>query len=158
MVDEIVLLLPVLGRELGRPVPLEMEAYVKAGAPEGHEFLPPAHVAPGHIQVLISLARGPRAVGSIAEALGVTRPAATQLVDKLVEHGVVVRRPDPADKRVVLVDYAPGMHEVARRIMDVRRRQLNDALDRLTDEEAGAFCKGLKEITAALGRVPGEEN
>lgn len=158
LIDEIVLLLPVLGRELGRPVPLEMEAYVKAGAPPGHAFPPEAHVAPGHIQVLISLARGPRSVGSIADALGVSRPAATQLVDRLVEHGMVERRPDPTDRRVVLVDYVPGMREVARRIMDVRRRQLNAALDALTDEEAEAFFKGLKEITTALGRVPGEDN
>ncbi len=77
MVDEIVLLLPVLGRELGRPVPLEMEASVKAGMPE-HAFPSEAHVSPRHIQVLIALARGPRSVGSIAEALGVSRPAATQ--------------------------------------------------------------------------------
>ncbi len=157
MVDEIVLLLPVLGRELGRPVPLELEASVKAGMPE-HAFPSEAHVSPRHIQVLISLSRGPRSVGRIAEALGVSRPAATQLVDRLVEHGKIERLHDPADRRVVLVDYAPGMLEVARRFMGVRRRQLNEALDRLTEEEAEAFYKGLKEITAALGRVPGEEN
>ena len=157
LVDEIVLLLPVLGRELGRPVPLELEASVKAGMPE-HAFPSEAHVSPRHIQVLISLSRGPRSVGRIAETLGVSRPAATQLVDRLVEHGMIERLHDPADRRVVLVDYAPGMHEVARRIMGVRRRQLNEALDSLTEEEAEAFYKGLKEITAALGRVPGEEN
>jgi DNA-binding MarR family transcriptional regulator len=157
LVDEIVLLLPVLGRELGRPVPLEMEASVRSGAPE-HAFPSDAHVSPGHIQVLIALARGPCSVGRIADALGVSRPAATQLVDRLVEHGMIERRHDPADRRVVLVDYVPGMHEVAHRIMDVRRRQLNAALDRLTEQEAGAFFKGLKEITAALGRVPGEDN
>ncbi len=157
LIDEIVLLLPVLGRELGRPVPLELEASVKAGAP-AHAFPTDAHVSPGHIQVLIALAKGACPVGRIAERLGVSRPAATQLVDKLVEHGMIERRHDPADRRVVLVDYVPGMHEVARRIMDVRRRQLNAALGTLTDEEALALCKGLKEITAALGRVPGEDN
>jgi DNA-binding MarR family transcriptional regulator len=157
LVDEIVLLLPVLGRELGRPVPLEMEASVRAEAPE-HAFPSEGHVSPGHVQVLIALARGPRPVGRIAEMLGVSRPAATQLVDKLVEHGMIERRQDSADRRVVLVDYVPGMHGVARRIMEVRRGQLNAALDALTDEEALAFYKGLKEITAALGRVPGEDN
>ena len=157
LLDEIVLLLPVLGRELGRPVPLGMEESVKAGAAK-HPFPSDAHISPGHIQVLIALAKGPRSVGRIAETLGVSRPAATQLVDKLSEHGVIQRRHDPADGRVVLVDYVPGMHEVAHRIMDVRRAQLNDALDALTDEEAVAFYKGLKEITAALGRVPGEVN
>ena len=116
LVDEIVLLLPVLGRELARPVPLEMEECVRAGAPE-QAFPPEAHVSPGHIQVLISLAKGPCPVGRIAEKLGVSRPAATQLVDKLVEHGMIERRHDPADRRVVLVDYVPGMHAVARRII-----------------------------------------
>ena len=159
MVDEIVLLMPVLGRELSRPVPLGMEASVKAEAPPGlHTFPPDAHVSPGHVQVLIALAKGPCSVGQIAGILGVSRPAATQLVDRLSEHGVIERRHDPGDGRVVLVDYVPGMHEVAHRIMDVRRAQLNDALDTLTDEEAVAFYKGLKEITAALGRVPGEDN
>jgi DNA-binding MarR family transcriptional regulator len=157
LVDEIVLLLPVLGRELARPVPLEMEASLRAGAPE-HAFPSEAHVSPGHIQVLIALAKGACPVGRIAEVLGVSRPAATQLVDKLVEHGMIERRHDPADRRVVLVDYVPGMHEVARTIMDVRRTQLNAALDALTDEEAFAFLKGLKEITTALGRAPGEDN
>ncbi len=157
MVDEIVLLLPALGRELGRPLPLEMEMLVKVGAPE-HAFPSDAHVSPGHIQVLIALAKGPCSVGQIAGILGVSRPAATQLVDRLSEHGMIERRHDPEDGRVVLVDYAPGMHEVAHRIMGVRRAQLNAALDTLTDEEAIAFYKGLKEITAALGRVPGEVN
>ena len=158
LVDEIVLLLPVLGRELGRPLPLEMEVLVKAGGAPEHAFPSDAHVSPGHIQVLIALAKGPCSVGHIAQTLGVSRPATTQLVDRLVEHGMIERRHDPADRRVVLVDYAPGMHEVAGRIMDIRRRQLNEALDGLTEEEAVAFFKGLKEITAALGRVPGEEN
>ena len=157
LVDEIVLLLPVLGRELVRPVPLEMEASLRAGAPE-QAFPPEAHVSPGHIQVLIALAKGPCSVGQIAEVLGVSRPAATQLVDKLVEHGMIERRHDPADRRVVLVDYVPGMHGVARTIMGVKRRQVNAALDALTDGEALAFFKGLKEITAALGKVPGEDN
>ncbi len=157
LVDEIVLLLPVLGRELGRPVPLEMEASVKAGAP-AHAFPSDAQISPGHVQVLIALAKGPCSVGSIAETLGVSRPAATQLVDKLSEHGMIERRHDPADRRVVLVDYVPGMHAVARRIMDVRRSQLRAALDTMTDGEALTFCRGLKEITTALGRVPGEAN
>ncbi|MEW6638717.1 MAG: MarR family winged helix-turn-helix transcriptional regulator [Actinomycetota bacterium] len=157
LVDEVLILLPALGRELGRPVPLEMEEELRGeisrrGLPVG------VQVSPGHIQVLIALARGPRSVGQIADSLGVSRPAATQLVDRLEEHGMVHRRPDPADRRVHLVDYVPGMHEVARKIMGVRRRQLNAALDGLNDKEALAFLKGLKAITEALGEMPGEEN
>jgi DNA-binding MarR family transcriptional regulator len=94
----------------------------------------------------------------LAEVLGVTRPAATQLVDKLVEHGMVERRHDPEDRRVVLVDYVPGMHEVARRIMESRRSRLLKALEPLTDQEARAFLKGLRTVTESFGTAPGEEN
>ena len=157
LVDKLVLLLPELGRELGRPLPLEMGVSVEAGAPE-HAFPSDAHVSPGHIQVPLALAEGPIAAGRIAEVLGVFRPAATRLVDGLSEHGMIERRHDPDDRRMVFVDYAPGMHGVAHKIMGVRRAQLNDALDALTDEEAAAFYKGLKEITTAPGQAPGEEN
>ena len=74
---------------------------------------------------MIALTRGPRSVGKLAEELEVSPPAATQLVDTLAEHGMVGRHNDPADRRVVLVDYVEGMHEVAWRIVEDRRRPLH---------------------------------
>jgi DNA-binding MarR family transcriptional regulator len=79
-------------------------------------------------------------------------------VDKLVEHGMVERRHDPEDRRVVLVDYVPGMHEVARRIMESRRSRLLKAMESLTDQEARAFLKGLKTVTESFDAASGEEN
>ncbi len=116
------------------------------------------HISPGHVQILIALSRGPHSVGQLAEVVGVSRPAATQLVDKLVGHGMVERRHDPQDRRVVLVDYVPGMREVARGIMESRRSRLVKAMESLTDQEAQAFLKGLKTITESLGAAPGEGN
>jgi DNA-binding MarR family transcriptional regulator len=113
-------------------------------------------VSPGHIQVLIALTRGPRSVGKLAEELAVSPPAATQLVDKLAEHGMVGRHSDPADRRVVLVDYVEGMHDVARSIVEDRRRPLKEAMSKMTDEEALAFVKGLGLLAESFGA--GEEN
>ena len=152
LVDEILMLIPVLTRGVGRPDPVEMGEIASRGVPVD------ARVSPGHVQILIALSRGPHSVGQLAEVLGVSRPATTQLVDKLVEHGMVERRHDPQDRRVVLVDYVPGMHEVARRIMESRRSRLLKAMESLTDEEARAFFKGLKTITESFGAAPREEN
>ncbi len=152
LIDEILMLMPVLMRGIGRPDPVEMGEIASRGVKVG------AHVSPGHVQILIALSRGPHSVGQLAEVLGVSRPAATQLVDKLVEHGMVERRHDPEDRRVVLVDYAPGMHEVARRIMERRRSRLLKAMEPLTDQEARAFLKGLRTVTESFGAAPGEEN
>jgi DNA-binding MarR family transcriptional regulator len=79
-------------------------------------------------------------------------------VDRLVEHGIVERRHDEKDRRMVFVDYVPEMREVAHGIMERRRRQLEGVIGALTDEEAMAFLKGLKMLVDSFGGVPGEEN
>ena len=151
LVDETLMLLPTLMRLVERPSPVEMGEIARRG-------LTDVQVSPGHIQVLIALARGPRSVGQLAEELGVSPSAATQLVDKLAEHGMVDRHNDPADRRVVLVDYVEGMHEVARRIVDDRRRPLEAAMSRMTDDEALAFVKGLRLLAESFAAAAGEEN
>ena len=152
LVNETLMLLPTLMRILGRPSPVEMGEISHHGIPTD------VQVSPGHIQVLIALTRGPRSVGQLAEELEVSPPAATQLVDRLAEHGMVERHNDTADRRVVLVDYVPGMHEVAQRIVESRRGPLERAMRGLTDEEALAFVKGLKLLAASFGATMGEEN
>jgi DNA-binding MarR family transcriptional regulator len=138
-------------RLVERPSPVEMGEIARCG-------LTDVQVSPGHIQVLIALTRGPRSVGKLAEELEVSPPAATQLVDKLAEHGMVHRHSDPADRRVVLVDYVEGMHDVARCIVEDRRRPLQAAMSQMTDEEALAFVKGLRLLVESLGTAAGEEN
>lgn len=144
LLDETLMLLPTLMRLVERPSPVEMGKIARRGVPGD------AQVSPGHIQVLIALTDGPKSVGQLAEELEVSPPAATQLVDKLAEHGMVDRHNDPADRRVVLVDYVDGMHEVARRIIDDRRHHLQDALSKMTDREALAFVKGLKLLAESF--------
>lgn len=152
VVDEVMLLLPVLWRGVGRPDPVELEEMACQGIPVD------AHVSPGHVQIMIALSEKPHSVGQLAESLGVSPPAATQLVDTLVENGIVERRHDPEDRRVVLVDYVPGMRKVARGITEVRRRRLTAALGPLDDGEARAFTKGLKLLAEGFGVAPGEGN
>jgi DNA-binding MarR family transcriptional regulator len=150
LVDEPLMLLPTLMRLVERPSPVEMGEIARRGLPTD------VQVSPGHIQVLIALTRGPRSVGKLAEELDVSPPAASQLVDRLVEHGMVGRHNDPADRRVVLVDYVEGMHDVARCIVEDRRRPLKEAMSKMTDDEALAFVKGLKLLAESL--AAGEEN
>ena len=151
LVDETLMLLPTLMRLVERPSPVEMGEIARRGVATD------VQVSPGHIQVLIALARGPRSVGQLAEELGVSPPAATQLVDKLAEHGMVDRHNDPADRRVVLVDYVAGMREVAGRIVRDRRRPLHNAMSKMTDGEAVAFVKGLRLLAQSFGAAAGEE-
>ena len=144
LVDEVLMLLPVLGRELGRPGREELGEIVERGIPVD------VHLSPGHVQILIALGRGPHSIRQLAGLVGVSSPAVTQLVNHLEEHKMVQRRHDPFDRRVVLVDYAPGMQDIARRMMEGRRRRLAQAVNPLTDEEARAFLKGLRLLVKSF--------
>src|SRR5918993_4174925 len=116
LVDETLMLLPTLMRLVERPSPVELGEIARRG------LATDVQVSPGHIQVLIALTRGPRSVGQLAEELGVSPPAATQLVDRLVEHGMVNRHSDPEDRRGVFLYYFGGMHERGQGIVGGRRR------------------------------------
>lgn len=145
IVEEILLLLPVVGRAIDRPDAVEMDNIERQGIPTD------VHVSPGHVQIMITLADGPHSIRQLAEVLGVSSPAVTQLVDKLADIGMVERRHDTKDRRVVLVDYVPGMQEIARRIVGRGRQQLNWVVERMTLEEAEAFVKGLKLLIEGFG-------
>ena len=149
LIDEVLMLMPTLMRAIGGPDPAETAEFASRGIPVD------VRLSPGHVQILIALSRGPHSVGRLAEALGVSPPAATQLVDRLVEHGMVERKHGKADRRVVLVDYAPHMREVALRLMEVWRRRLAGAFSRMSDEEALAFVKGLRSLTEGFGAGKG---
>jgi DNA-binding MarR family transcriptional regulator len=148
LVDEVLMLMPTLMRAIGGPDPAEMAEFASRGVPTE------VRISPGHVQIMIALTHGPHSVGHLAEVLGVSPPAATQLVDRLVEHGMVERRHDPADRRVVLVDYVPAMRDVARRLMEVRRRRLTEAMERLSDEEARMFVRGLRSLAEGFSAAP----
>jgi DNA-binding MarR family transcriptional regulator len=109
LVDEITMLLPALARGLGRSGREEL------GEISGRGILVDVHLSPGHVHVLISLSRGPCSIRRLAKALGLSSPAVTQLVNHLEEHKIVERHHDPSDRRVVLVAYAPGMQDIARK-------------------------------------------
>ena len=144
LVDEILMLLPALMRGLGRQPAVEREEIARRGISGD------AHVSPGHVQVMVALSRGPHSVSQLADAMGVSPPAVTQIVDRLVELEIVERRHAEEDRRRVLVDYASGMQEIAHSIAEQYRKKLRWSVERMSDEEARAFLKGLKLLVEGL--------
>jgi DNA-binding MarR family transcriptional regulator len=55
------------------------------------------------LALLLCLKDGPATVRGLAEHMGVTKPVVTRAVDRGAEDLYVERRPDPADRRSVLV-------------------------------------------------------
>ena len=101
-------------------------------------------------------AHGRRTVGEIAGGLGLSMPAASELVDRLVEAGLAERGANPADRRQVLVWLTPEAAALTARMRAVRRAQLRAALARLAPDERPVFLRSLEALVEALGREPAE--
>ncbi len=106
-----------------------------------------------HLHVLTVLeAQGPLAMSKLADALDVSVASLTGIIDRMEGRGLVERRHDPADRRVVLVHPTDAGDAVFREMAAERRKTLEPLLGRMTDDELESFLVGLR----ALRRVRSE--
>ncbi|MFT4039278.1 MAG: MarR family transcriptional regulator [Thermomicrobiales bacterium] len=109
-------------------------------------------ITPGQVKVLLHLSRKPQmTVGEIADALSVSMPAASELVDRLVDAGHVTRGADPADRRRVLVSAAPEAARITKELVHLRRTQAKNALLRLEPHERACASRVLAALITELG-------
>jgi len=107
-------------------------------------------VSLAHLNVLILLeANGPMPMGRLADALDVSVASATGIVDRMEARGLVERRRDAEDRRVVLVVPAAGAKTVLGDIDTRRRQALARLLSMLTDDELSGLLTGHRALRAA---------
>jgi DNA-binding MarR family transcriptional regulator len=88
------------------------------------------------LRVLLLLhTEGASRMSLIASSLGTTLSTATGTVDILVKKGLVVRRDDPLDRRLVICDLSPTGQEVMSRMWAIGQQQLGKLLHGLSVEE-----------------------
>jgi DNA-binding MarR family transcriptional regulator len=77
-------------------------------------------VAPRHYQLLLELkgleGRRPATIGVLAERLQLRHHSTVGLIDRLVARRLVRRRPDPSDRRQVVIQLQPRGEAVLRRL------------------------------------------
>lgn len=96
---------------------------------------------------------GPATVGDLAERLGVTHAAVSQVRSALLAEGLIETRPDPADgRRHSLALTAKGEATAAR--LEPLWLAINAATARMLAEEAPGLLAGLEDLGQALDRKP----
>jgi DNA-binding MarR family transcriptional regulator len=100
-----------------------------------------------HLNVLTTLEMdGPMSMGRLAEALDVSVASMTGIVDRMEKRGLVERRHDSADRRVVLVQPTDAGRQVFTEIGETRRIGLAKMLEQLTDQEVAGLLKGHRAL------------
>ncbi|AXA36634.1 MAG: MarR family transcriptional regulator [Candidatus Hydrogenedentota bacterium] len=89
---------------------------------------------------------GPQRMSEIARLSGVTLPAATAVVDRLVEAGLVERHSEPNDRRVVRIALTEKGRKMIASMNSVHERRLRDVLEKLTPEERTALVEHFRSI------------
>ena len=107
-----------------------------------------------HLNVLTMIeAEGPMSMGRLAEALDISVASATGIVCRMTARGVVERRHDADDRRVVQVHLTPAGSHIFQALEQRHRERLAQLLDHLGDDEMAGFLLGLRALHAARSRI-----
>jgi DNA-binding MarR family transcriptional regulator len=109
-------------------------------------------VSTAQYRVLALLERGPVIASDLADRLGVTSASVTKMIDRLVEAGMVERRPDTIDRRRVIHELNDeGLAAMSRAEASVERL-LGSVAAMASAEEARALLEALPAWGAVLTR------
>ncbi|HSJ88326.1 MAG TPA: MarR family transcriptional regulator [Anaerolineales bacterium] len=100
--------------------------------------------------------RGACAMSEVSERFEITPAAASQLVDKLVQSGFIMRREDPNDRRAKLLDLTDKGRDLIQQGIEERYRWVNELAEKLTPAERIQISEALDIMTRAARDLEAE--
>ena len=100
--------------------------------------------------------RGACGMSEVSERFEITPAAASQLVDKLVQSGFLMRQEDPSDRRAKLLDLTQKGRELIEAGIEERYRWVNEMESKLTDEESSQISEALDVMTRIAQELEAE--
>jgi DNA-binding MarR family transcriptional regulator len=102
------------------------------------------------LRALNLLEDGPLTATALARGLGLTRPAVTALVDRLVAGGFAARVAVPGDRRATAVAVQPATGEAFARVYGPLGKHVSAAVDVLSPPEQAAMSAALAMLAGAF--------
>ena len=113
----------------------------------GLRSLDPWDVTPGQARALGVLLRGgPLRLSELAERLRIVPRSATEVVDALQAGGLVERRPDPHDRRAVLVALTERGEEVGTAVRSARAAEAEQFFGALDEPDRVELARILRVL------------
>jgi len=121
------------------------------------ETLPGVMLTARQMAALIQLQLyGAQTMSDFAAGMAVSPATATEMIERLEERGLVVRERDESDRRVILVHLSPAAAAQAQAVMDQRRLDIEQALERCpnvcAEDLAGFLRVFIDQLSAERGR------
>ncbi len=113
-----------------------------------------ADITPHHFEIIrLLMEEGTMHVAEIGHRLEIARAQMTQLIDRLVELGIVERQPDTADRRttnITLTTQGISLLEEHRHIVE---EAIRETMSFLSDSELEELSGSLRKLWDILGKL-----
>ncbi len=97
--------------------------------------------------------RGSCGISELSNRFDITNAGASQLVDKLVQSGLIQREEDPQDRRAKVLTLTAKGKEAIRSSTDRRYHWVEDIAQKLSPEERGQVQSALEIMTRAAQEI-----
>ena len=109
--------------------------------------LEPLNISPSHSRAVVVLMRhGEMRLSELSDHLRIAARSATEVIDALQEHGLVERRPDPADRRATLVALTDEGWQAGAAIRRARSQQTREFFEVLSPADRADLARILRRL------------
>jgi DNA-binding MarR family transcriptional regulator len=107
--------------------------------------------------LVVLASRGPQSLAALAETVDVTSPTATRMCDRLIRKGLVQRRHDRGDRRLVRLTVTPKGRDLVDAVSERRRAEIAGLLCAIPTDQQAALVDSLRRLAEAAGEVPEQD-
>ena len=95
--------------------------------------------------------KGALPMGDFANYLGITKPSATALINRLIVQRLVVRQHDVKDRRIVRIILTAQGRKLAVSIKQQRYNALRSIFGKIAPRDRSEYLRIIKEVVRVLG-------
>jgi DNA-binding MarR family transcriptional regulator len=136
-----------------------MDVFMNRSMRSWHLFAKSTGLSMPQFSILMQLHhKGACGMSDISERFEITPAAASQLVDKLVQSGLIIREEDPNDRRAKLLNLTEKGRELVQQGHEERYRWVDELGRKLTAEERARVSEALDILTRSAQELEEETN
>jgi DNA-binding MarR family transcriptional regulator len=101
--------------------------------------------------------RGTSAVSDIGDELGISNAAASQMLDRLLQDGLILRTEHPDDRRVKQIKLTEKGRQLLTESFEARHRWINELVKQFSSTEKEKIIEGLQILIDKAENLPSED-